>query len=244
VRLEVNKRQSGARNAGAAAATGDYVFYGEDDYELTPGQVATLLDHLERAGADMIAGRRINVLPGESYEAALRRVDGYDDPLIERWAVVGNHHMDTGTDREVPLLDACALIKREIFEHVSFDMDFKGNGWREESDFQLGALEAGFKLVHCPHTLGFHSPGGVGKKQGGSRSRSRLNYELWVMRNNARFLRKHWDFLRSGRSELRVPPSVELAVLLQAGLRTMRAGKKVSRQNSRRAQQTAAPRLG
>src|SRR5581483_10538263 len=87
LRLEVNKRQAGARNAGAQAATGDFVFYGEDDYELTPGQVATLLDHLERSGADMIAGRRINVLPGEGYEDALRRVNTYADPLIEEWAM-------------------------------------------------------------------------------------------------------------------------------------------------------------
>lgn len=243
VRLEVNKRQAGARNAGAEAARGDYVFYGEDDYEPAPGQVATLLDHLERSGADMIAGRRINVLPGESYEKALRRVRSYADPLIERWAMVGNHHMDTGGDVEAPLLDACALIRREVFRHVTFDLGFKGNGWREESDFQVGALEAGFKLVHCPHTLGFHTPGGVGKARGGSRSRSRLNYELWVLQNNARFLRKHWDFLRSGRSELRVVPLLELAVVVQAALRALRAGKKLSRLASRRINSLMSPRF-
>ncbi|MHB1162446.1 MAG: glycosyltransferase family 2 protein, partial [Chloroflexota bacterium] len=163
LRLEVNRRQAGARNAGAAAATGEYVFYGEDDYELTPGQVATLLHHLQETGADLIAGRRINVLPGESYQGALWRVSGYTEPLIERWAMVGNHHVDTLVDVEAPLLDACALIRSELLRRVSFDMGFEGNGWREESDFQVGALEAGYRLVHCPHTLGFHTPGGVGR---------------------------------------------------------------------------------
>jgi hypothetical protein len=171
-------------------------------------------------------------------------VNTYSDPLIERWAVVGNHHMDTVEDQVVPLLDACALIRREIFEHASFDMGFLGNGWREESDFQLSALEAGFKLVHCPHTLGFHSPGGVGKKQGGSRGRSRLNYELWVVRNNARFLRKHWTFLRASQSELRVPPTVATAVALQAALRAVRAAKKLNRVSGRRPGHAVAPRLG
>jgi len=244
VRLEVNKRQAGARNAGADAATGDYVFYGEDDYELTPHQVSTLLDHLDRSGADLIAGRRINVLPGEPYEAALRRVDTYRDPIIEHWAMVGNHHMNTGVDVAVPFLDACALIRRPVFEHLSFDMDFKGNGWREETDFQLGALASGFRLVHCPHTLGFHSPGGVGKKQGGSRSRSRLNYELWVIRNNARFLRKHWKFLRSGQRELRVAPMLEVTVAIQAALRLARAGRKFSRTASHRPTPMTAPGVG
>ncbi|MHB1161663.1 MAG: glycosyltransferase family 2 protein, partial [Chloroflexota bacterium] len=121
-------------------------------------------------------------------------------------------------------------IRSELLRRVSFDIGFEGNGWREESDFQVGALEAGYRLVHCPHTLGFHTPGGVGRASGGSRGRSRLNYELWVMRNNARFLRKHWGYLRSGRSELRVPPLPELAVALQAALRGVRAARKLFRQ--------------
>jgi GT2 family glycosyltransferase len=194
---------------------------------------------LEQTGADIIAGRRINVVPGESYEEALRRVDTYADPLIERWAAVGNNHVDTVADVESPLLDACALIRKEVFTHASFDRGFIGNGWREESDFQLSALEAGFRLVHCPHTLGFHSPGGMGKARGGSRGRSRLNYELWVMRNNARFLRKHWAFLRSGRCELRVLPVLELAVATQETLRGFRAVRKLSRLTAQRLQRSA-----
>jgi glycosyltransferase involved in cell wall biosynthesis len=244
VRLEQNRRQSGARNAGAEAATGEYVFYGEDDYELTRDQIATLLDHLEQTGADIIAGRRINVLPGEHYGEALRRTNQYADPLIERWAVVQNPWVDAGEDVEAPLLDACALIRRDVFRHASFDLGFLGNGWREESDFQLSALEAGFKLVHCSHTLGFHSPGGVGKGAGGSRGRSRRDYEVWTARNNARFLRKHWDLLRSGRSGLRVPPTVEMAVALQAGLRFARAGRKLSRLAERRFGTLASARVG
>jgi glycosyltransferase involved in cell wall biosynthesis len=229
VRLNTNRGQAGARNTGARLATGDFIFYGEDDYELTPRQVPTLLDHLERTDADLIAGRRINVLPGESYRAALRRVSGYADPLIERWAIVGNHHVDTQVDVEAPLLDACALVRREVFKRCAFDVGFRGNGWREESDFQLSALEAGFKLVHCPHTLGFHYPGAVGSAQGGAHSRSRLAYELWVVRNNGRFMRKHWEFLRSGQSELQVAPVPEVTLAVQTVLRTLRAGKKISR---------------
>jgi glycosyltransferase involved in cell wall biosynthesis len=244
VRLEENRRQSGARNAGAAAATGDYIFYGEDDYELTRDQIATLLDHLDRSGADIIAGRRINVLPGERYGEALHRTNAYPDPLIERWAVVQNPWVDVGVDVEAPLLDACALIRREVFSHASFDLGFLGNGWREESDFQLSALESGFKLVHCSHTLGFHSPAGVGKGRGGSHGRSRRDYEVWTARNNARFLRKHWELLRSGRTDLRVPPTVELAVALQAGLRFARAGRKLSRLAGRRLGTMSSARAG
>ena len=230
IRLPINKRQAGARNAGAEAATGKYIFFGEDDYEPTPGQVMTLLDHMESSGADIIAGRRINVLPGESYRDALLRVRNYIDPLIERWAMVGNHHVDTGSDMAAPLLDACALIRRELFEHISFDTEYRGNGWREESDFQIAALKLGFKLVHCPHTMGFHSPNGLGETKGGSRSRSRINYELWVVRNNVRLLKKHWEFLSSQQCELRVAATPTLTAALQIVLRLARGLKKWSRQ--------------
>lgn len=234
VRLPVNRGQAGARNAGAEAAAGDYIFYGEDDYELAPGQVATLLEHLGASGADIIAGRRINVLPGESNRDALLRVRGYADPLIEGWAMVGNHHVDTGYDVEVPLLDACALMRRELFDRLSFDPGYRGNGWREETDFQIAALKAGFKLVHCPHTVGFHSPGGVGKAKGGSRDRSRLNYELWVARNNARLLRRHWEFLRSSPCGLRVASLLTLTLAIQLGLRLARGMRRCSRLAHRR----------
>lgn len=244
MRLAVNVGQAGARNAGAAAASGDYVFYGEDDYEPAPDHVATLLDHLMRAGADIIAGRRINVLPGESDAEALLRVSCYTDPLIEHWALVGNHHASTGGDVDAPLLDACALVCRAVFRHVTFDPGFMGNGWREESDFQLSALEAGFRLVHCPHIVGFHRPGGVGKAQGGSRGRSRLSYELWVIRNNARFLRKHWKLIRSRRTELRACPPLELAVATQTTLRMVRAARKLSRLASRRLDTAIPTRSG
>jgi glycosyltransferase involved in cell wall biosynthesis len=229
LRLRQNSGQGHARNVGVDAATGEYVFFGEDDFALTPNHVATLLEHLARSGADMIAGRRINVRPDESDEDALRRTHRYPDPLIERWAVVQNPWVDVGGDVDAPLLDACVLARRNIFRRVRFDPAFRGNGWREESDFQLTALEAGHRLVHCSHTVGFHRPRGVGRGKGGARGRSRLDYELWVVRNNTRFLRKHWELLRSGRSDLRVPPALGLAVLLQAVLRGARAGRKLSR---------------
>jgi glycosyltransferase involved in cell wall biosynthesis len=244
VRLETNRRQAGARNAGAEAALGEFVFYGEDDYEPTPGHLAVLSDHLSRSGADIIAGRRINVLPGEGYREALVRVGGYLDPLIEGWAMVGNHHMDTGLDVAAPMLDACALIRKEVFRSVSFDMGYLGNGWREETDFQIGALACGFRLVHCPHTLGFHTPGGMGRATGGSRGRSRVNYEVWVFRNNLRFLRKQWHFLRRNPAGLKVAPTPELTAAIQAGLRLARAARKASRLSGGRPEGVATQRIG
>jgi glycosyltransferase involved in cell wall biosynthesis len=229
VRLARNRGQGHARNVGVDVALGDYVFFGEDDYALAPDQVPTLLRHLERTGGDMIAGRRVNVRPDESDADALRRASQYRDPLIERWAAVQNPWVDVGGDVDAPLLDACVLVRREVFRQIRFDPAFRGNGWREESDFQLAALEAGHRLIHCSHTIGFHHPRGVGRGKGGARGRGRLDYEWWVVRNNAYFLRKHWSFLHAGACDLRVPPTLGLAVLLQALLRGARAGRKLSR---------------
>ena len=198
IRLSENRGQGFALNVGADAATGKYVFYGEDDYLLAPDQVVILLQHLERSGADIIAGRRVNVRPDESCDTAVRRTMLYDDPLIERWAAVQNPWVDVGEDVEALLLDACILVRRDVVRRVRFDSAFRGNGWREESDFQLTALKAGHRLVHCSHTVGFHRPRGVGRGVGGARGRNRVCYEWWVIRNNTYFLRKHWSFLSLG----------------------------------------------
>jgi len=110
VRLDTNQGQATARNVGADAARGEYIFYGEDDYTPGPSHVAVLLQHLARSGADLIAGRRVNVRRDESFGAALRRAGIYRGPLIERWAAVQNPWVDAGADVEAPLRQRRARV--------------------------------------------------------------------------------------------------------------------------------------
>jgi GT2 family glycosyltransferase len=100
-----------------------------------------------------------------------------------------------GEDLAVPLIQAVMLVRREVFAQVTYDARFEGNAWREETDFQISAARAGFRVGFCPHAVCYHTPKALAGHGGGQRARGRLAYEWSILRNNHRFLAKHRDWL-------------------------------------------------
>jgi GT2 family glycosyltransferase len=87
------------------------------------------------------------------------------------------------------------LVHRNVFKKVGYDHRFEGNAWREETDFQISAARAGFRVGFCPHAVCYHTPKALAGHGGGQRARGRLAYEWSVLRNNHRLLVKHKDWL-------------------------------------------------
>jgi GT2 family glycosyltransferase len=185
------------RNRGASLACGDWILQSEDDLALGEGYVATLFEHGIRTGADVIAGRRIWMRLGETEAQALARADrSPNPPFRERWLDIDSHAITSG-DVEVPLLNATMLVRREVFDRVQYDPQFGGpSSWREESDFQLSALEQGYKLVFCPHAVAYHYSR-ASQSYGRNRLRGTAVYAYRVYHNNLVFLRRHQDYLRA-----------------------------------------------
>lgn len=197
VRLIRQPRNMGrilARNTGIEQATGDLLLMSEDDLALAPGSLDVLLAHMKANNADIIAGRRIWMRIGETQEAALARANS------RRWSVVNQRllehhsHAITETDVPSPLVDATMLVRREVLEKVRYADCYPGNAWREESDFQLTALENGYKIVFCPHSLFFHYDRSMAGR-GRNRFKADLRYLYWMYRNNLTFLRRHRGYL-------------------------------------------------
>ena len=200
LRNEHNLGAPATRNRGALAAHGDWVLQAEDDLELGEGSVETLLAHALKAGADIIAGRRIWMRLGETKEQALARANSGSrsrrPPFTERW-MDHNSHAITADDEECPLLDGAMLIRREIFDQVHYYEPYGGQStWREESDFQISALELSFKLVFCPHAVTYHHSR-ASQSRGRNRLKGTLIYSYRVFRNNLAFLRRHQAYLRA-----------------------------------------------
>jgi hypothetical protein len=97
---------------------------------------------------------------------------------------------------ETYMLPGVMLMKSEMIKLAHYDTNYKVNGWKEETDFQLALNNKKKKLVFCPFVLAYHLPK-LDKKQGGNRSANRLKYEYWVIINNLRFAKKNRQFLRS-----------------------------------------------
>jgi GT2 family glycosyltransferase len=184
-----NKGLPYSRNRGLALAQCEYAFTGEDDLELSENFFATLLAHMEETGADLISGRNIFRGERESIAEAIARTDRIPGPAVNPRTLMVSVDMKTAGDQEQSLLPAPMLGQADVFRKVLFDVSYRGNAWREESDFQLSAREAGYKLVYCPHAISFNIQ--IENDRGGVHATWGLTRLAWQVRNNWRFVQKH-----------------------------------------------------
>ncbi len=183
-------------NIGLKKAIGDYIFIGEDDVELNDNYLEILLKHLKKENADIISGRRIAIRINESKYDALMRANKSKGLLINNKTLVTNFEILTENDASLYLLDACMLLRRDVINSVQFDTKLIRDpvAWRGESDFQLSAIEHGFKLIFCPHAYCFHLPK---KKESSFQIIKYIKYDHYVFKNNYLFLRKHKKFINN-----------------------------------------------
>lgn len=185
-----NLGRTRARNTGIARARGRLLLMSEDDLAVTPGSIETLLSHMDETDADIIAGRRIWMRVGETESQALERANKRSWPVVNRRLLEHYAHAITPTDQEAFLVDSTMLVHRRVFDKVSYADCYRGNAWREESDFQVTAQKLGFKVVFCPHAVFFHYDRPMAGR-GKNRFLADMVYLYWIFHNNLIFLRRH-----------------------------------------------------
>ena len=153
---------------------------------------------------------------GETRDQTMARADGYQGPLIDKELIFGRLWKDTQNDVETPFIHACALIKKEVFKKILYDEGYLGNGWREETDMYLRALERGFKIYFCPHAVCYHLPRDF-SSSGGCMNMNVIAYQYWALKNNYRFLKRHYPFLKG---RLRLTRGILPLMLIQARARS------------------------
>lgn len=198
IRHDRQKGQPASRMAGIAAASTEWVLFGEDDVWLSPAYCATLLRQAGELGASVIAGRIVTALvPGEFDESSL--VDP-ESPLRDAAEVFDLESMDarfaerTRGPVPAPYVHSIALISRKLLDEVKFDSWYSGNSWREETDFYLAAGACGAKIYFTPATVCFHLRGPI-SAVGGQRV-NRLWFEYLAWRNTRYLVNKHWPYLK------------------------------------------------
>jgi GT2 family glycosyltransferase len=86
-------------------------------------------------------------------------------------------------------------MRRKVIDKVRYFPPYGGpSTWREETDFQLCAVENGFKLVFCPHTVSFHHARSS-VSFGANRFKGDLDYLGRIFQNNRLLLERHKKFL-------------------------------------------------
>jgi glycosyltransferase involved in cell wall biosynthesis len=185
----VNKGVCYSRNRGIELARYDYIFTAEDDLELSDNFFAVLFDHMRETDADIISARNIFQNARETITQAKERADRLTGPFIDRSRIMVSHEMDTGVDTVQPLLSSPVLVRSDVFGKIRFDDGYRVNSWREESDFQLAARSAGFRLVFCPHAITYNLM--IENDRGGVHATIGVKRVVWIVRNNWRFVKKH-----------------------------------------------------
>jgi glycosyltransferase involved in cell wall biosynthesis len=177
-----------ARNAGVAAAHGEWILMTEDDCWLPPEFAITLLGVAQARDAQIVSAPWLRVADREEMAAALERGRRDARPKIGLRTHPSVFPCD---DVETPFLNGIVLARREVLRTIGYDESLRGTAWREETSLFLAATERGFRCVLTPLTASFQ----LGQWEGGQR-RARLSYEAWAVRNNWRFLRSHAKTLR------------------------------------------------
>lgn len=203
IRLDQRMNQPAARMVGARAATQPWIFFGEDDAFLSEGCIAHLLQYLESGTYDMAATRWITVMDTPDQVKAIppaeRRIRSAAE-VVDYRAI----QLDCGSEPlqpvVVPWLHTPALMAREAVLRLGFDPGYRGNAYREETDFYLRASDAGLRLAFVPGPPVYHYKGPLNTSWG--REVRRLWFtESWVLRNNLRFVRRNREaLLRAGAS--------------------------------------------
>jgi glycosyltransferase involved in cell wall biosynthesis len=187
VRLAANAGAPAARNAGAAAARGSWLLFGEDDCRFPPEFARVLREEADAHGADAVGAPMVHPAPEEPLATAVAAA------RARGWRQGVDHVAGFPPGPVItPILPAPSLVRRELVLRLGFDEGYRGNAYREETDFFLRATRAGALCVLTDRTF-FWEPR---RWRGGQAERSsRTAAELWTLRNNWRFLRRHGQWL-------------------------------------------------
>ncbi len=189
--------QQASRLSAIAAAQTEWVIFGEDDVWLTPDYIPTLLNQAKEFNAAAIAGRLlVGRVPGDFSPDLLQDdvASSSDAQVFDLANLEADFAAKPSSPVPAPYLHTIALIRRSVFDSVSFDTWFAGNGWREETDFYVSLNESGLGVYFTPDTACYHLRGPI-CASGGQRI-NRLAVEYYALRNTRYFAAKHWSYLK------------------------------------------------
>jgi len=159
VKHNVRKGTPAARNTGLNVSSCKYVLFGEDDVAFSNDYSLVLQKTMEKSNVEIVGGKMLSIKKGETFEECVnryRRSKRTRINLINKQLFLGNFSLDTIDT--VPFLHACALFKREVFDSLRYDENYRYNYYREETDLFLSAKMKGFKILYTKDAVCFHLP--------------------------------------------------------------------------------------
>lgn len=160
IRHATRKGAAAGRITGYKHALNDYILFGEDDAYLQDNYTDVLLSKIKRGDSiGIVSGRIIYLKEGESSDEALIRfgLGKKGIPPFNRIRYGWNSMAYMETDASVPMTHAIFLTKKSLLDEFGYDEFYsKGNGYREESDFQINVFCNNWRVIITKDTHCFH----------------------------------------------------------------------------------------
>lgn len=172
-----------SRNAGVQTATGEVIVFTDDDVRI---QSTTFLT----AHAQPYSDQTVGGVGGRLIDANLglnRQQSGPVCRVTATGRVYANATATTRQDINAPRGGNMSFRRPVIMAVGGFDEQFRGNAMREETDFSLRVVKAGWRIVFEPAAELTHLA-----LPGGSRSRDRLSWYRDFFFNESYFFLKHF----------------------------------------------------
>jgi glycosyltransferase involved in cell wall biosynthesis len=197
VRLLRNVTRLGAsqsRNVGVTASTNDLILFCDDDEYLEAGYARILLQKLQASNLGAISGRRVYMLTGETEPQALRRF-GIGITAAKPFRALMCEYVNGAKfsgDLAIPVTNAIILTRKSLLLRFPFDDYYaRGNGYREETDYQMNLFVNGFEIRVTNDCHSFHLPQSQ-IRTGGQRT-SLLKRFYWTVYYTRYFFGKYYE---------------------------------------------------
>jgi glycosyltransferase involved in cell wall biosynthesis len=197
LRILRNENRLGAsqsRNIGVAASTNDLILFCDDDEYLEAGYARTLLEKLHAPNVGAVSGRRIYMLPGETESQALHRF-GVGLHVFKPFRALICEYVNGAKfsgDLAIPITNAIILTRKSLLLEFPFDDHYaRGNGYREETDYQMNLFVNGFEIRVTNDCHSFHLP--MSEVRTGGQRTSRFKRLYWSVYYTRYFFRKYYE---------------------------------------------------
>lgn len=212
-----NPVRSGAsysRSKGVEACRFEYVLFCDDDEFLEGNYTEVCLKKLKNARVDIVSGRHLYRNVGEGIKEAITRF-GYG---LSESTLFGKIRFKVYTDArfegdmEIPFTHGIFMTTKSLLKKYEMDPYYsKGNGFREESDFQMNAFLNGHKIImtndtHCVHM-------NMKEVRTGGQRVNRLKRYWYNVFYTHYFLKKYYQKIQK---KLELPYSFSMAIFFYA----------------------------